>query len=362
MKILIDAMGGDNAPHAIVNGSIDAIKSQDGFDLSLIGDSDQINKILADRKCNNPRIEVIHAKEVITNEDIPTRAIRSKKNSSMVVGFNLLKEKKGDVLLSAGNSGALLTGALFILGRLKGVDRPALGAVIPTKAGKCLIIDAGLNSSCKPLNYVQFGIFGSIYMNGLYNKKNPRVGLVNMGTEAKKGTEVLKQAYTMLSSSNLNFIGNIEGKDIPEGNVDVAVCDGYIGNVLLKFLEGTGKFFGAFLKGMFKRTIFSKLSVLFVMKDMMAFKKMMDPSEDGGAPILGVNGIVVKSHGNSDAKTIKNVILKAYNLANSSIFEQIKNSVENMEVNDGEKREHHKRWNFRNRKLRPRKDIEQLRP
>ena len=361
MKIIIDAMGGDNAPHAIVNGCIDAIKSQEGFDLSLIGDDEQISKIMENRKFNSPRIEVVHAKEVITNEDIPTRAIRSKKNSSMVVGFNMLKEKKGDVFLSAGNTGALLTGALFILGRLKGVDRPALGAMIPTKGGKCLLIDAGLNSSCKPINYVQFGIFGSIYMNGLYNKKNPRVGLVNMGTEAKKGTEVLKQAYTMLSSADLNFIGNIEGKDIPEGNVDVAVCDGYVGNVLLKFLEGTGKFFGAFMKGMFKRTIFTKLSVLFVMKDMLAFKKMMDPSEDGGAPILGVNGIVIKSHGNSDDKTIKNVIIKAYHLAKSSVFEQIKNSVEKMEVVEVEKREH-KRWNFRNRKLRPRKNIDKLRP
>ena len=361
MKILIDAMGGDNAPDAIVQGSIDAVKSQEGFDLSLIGDCDQINRILEKRKFNSPRIEVIHAKEVITNEDIPTRAIRSKKNSSMVVGFNMLKEKKGDVLLSAGNTGALLTGALFILGRLKGIDRPALAAVVPTKSGRCLIIDAGLNTTCKAINYAQFGLIGSIYMGGIFNKKNPSVGLVNMGTEAKKGTEVLKQAYTMLSSTNLNFIGNIEGKDIPEGKVDVAVCDGYLGNVLLKFLEGTGSFFGAFLKGMFKRTIFSKLSMLFVMKDMLAFKKMMDPSEDGGAPVLGVNGIVVKSHGNSNSKAIKNVILKSYNLAKSSVFEQIKDSVEKMEVSDGEKREH-KRWNFRNRKLRPRKNIEQLRP
>lgn len=361
MRIIVDAMGGDNAPEAIVNGSIEAVKVKDGFDIVLIGDSDKINKILEAQKIKSSRIEVIHAQEVITNEDTPTRAIRSKKNSSMVVGFNMLKEKKGDVFLSAGNTGALLTGALFILGRLKGVDRPALGAMVPTKGGKCLLIDAGLNSSCKPINYVQFGIFGSIYMKGLYNNNNPKVGLVNMGTEAKKGTEVLKQAYSLLSSSKMNFIGNIEGKDIPEGNVDVAVCDGYVGNVLLKFLEGTGKFFGAFMKGMFKRTIFTKLSVLFVMKDMLAFKKMMDPSEDGGAPILGVNGIVIKSHGNSDKKTIKNVILKAYNLANSSVFEQIKERVENMEVSDVEKREH-KRWNFRNRKLRPRKNIDKLRP
>jgi len=361
LRIIVDAMGGDHAPKAIVNGSIDALKSQDGFDVTLIGESEQINAILTERKFSSPRLQVIHAHEVITNEDMPTRAIKSKKNSSMVIGFNMLKENKGDVFLSAGNSGALLTGALLILGRIKGVDRPALSAVIPTKTGKCLIIDAGLNSTCKPINYVQFGIFGSAYMQGLFNKPNPTVGLVNMGTEAKKGTEVLKQAYSLLSESNLNFVGNIEGKDVPEGKVDVAVCDGYIGNVMLKFLEGAGSFFGAILKGMFKRTIFSKLSVFFVMKDMMAFKKMMDPSEEGGAPILGVDGIVIKSHGNSNDKTIKNVIIKAYNLAKSSVFDQIRDNIKVTEVSDVEKRER-KRWNFRNRKLRPKKSIEQQRP
>jgi len=356
-------MGGDNAPDAIVNGSIDAIKMQDGFDITLIGDKEQIEEILKKRNFSSKRLEVVHSKEVITNDDVPTRAIRSKKNSSMVVGFNMLKEKKGDVFLSAGNTGALLTGALFILGRLKGVDRPALGAVVPTKTGKCLLIDAGLNTVCKPINYLQFGFFGSTYMKGLFNIENPRVGLVNMGTEAKKGTEILKQAYTKLKSTNLNFVGNIEGKDIPLGNVDVAVCDGYVGNVMLKFLEGTGSFFSGLLKGMFKRNIFSKISTLFVMKDMKAFKKMLDPSEDGGAPILGIDGIVIKSHGNSNSKTIRNVILKACKLAESSVFDEIKNCVENMEVAvDGEKSQRErKRWHFRYRKLRPRKDFDQLR-
>ena len=357
MRILIDAMGGDNAPDEIVNGSIDAIKSQEGFDAALIGDIEKINAILAERKFASPRLQVVHAQEIITNEDLPTKAIKSKKNSSMVVGFKMLKEKQGDVFVSAGNSGALLTGALLILGRLKGVDRPALGAVIPTKKGKCLIIDSGLNSVCKPLNYIQFGIFGTEYMKGLFKKENPTVGLVNMGTEAKKGTEVLKQAYSMLSDSKLNFIGNIEGKDVMLGHVDVAVCDGYVGNVMLKFLEGAGSFFGAFLKGMFRRTIFSKLSMLFVAKDMLAFKKMLDPSEEGGAPILGVNGLVIKSHGNSDSKTIKNVIIKSYNLANSSAFKQIENSISSMEVKDVEKRES-KRWNFRRGKLRSRKSTD----
>ncbi len=362
MKILVDAMGGDNAPRAIVNGSIDAIKAHDGFSISLIGDADQINKILRSRGYKSERLEVIHSKEIITNEDVPTRAIRKKKNSSMVVGFNMLKEKKGDLFVSAGNTGALLTGALLILGRLKGVDRPALGAMIPTRAGKCLLIDAGLNTTCKPVNYSQFALFGSLYIKGLYNKKNPKIGLVNMGTEAKKGTEILRQAYNLLKEMDLNFVGNIEGKDIPLGKVDVAVCDGYVGNVVLKFLEGTGSFFTGVIKGMFTKNIFSKLSTVFLMKDMKAFKKMIDPSEDGGAPILGVNGIVVKSHGNSNAKAIKNVILKGYNLAKSSTFEQIKDSVEKMEVsanvtNKNKKgNKARKRWYIRNRKLRPRED------
>ncbi len=332
MRILVDAMGGDNAPDAIVNGCIDAIKSQNGFDIVLIGDNARITKILDSRKFSSPRIQVIHAKEVITNEDIPTRAIKLKKNSSMVVGFNMLKQKEGDAFISAGNTGALLTGSLLILGRLKGVDRPALGAIIPTRKGKALLIDAGLNSSCKPINYVQFGILGSVYFKELYGIERPTVGLVNMGTEARKGTQVLKNAYELLSKSNLNFIGNVEGRDIPEGNVDIAVCDGYIGNVLLKFLEGAGSFFMAFLKGMFKRTIFSKLSLLFVMRDMKEFKRKLDVDVDGGAPILGVNGLVIKSHGNSNAKTIKHVVLKAYDMVKNSLMEKIEKSLYNLEA------------------------------
>jgi glycerol-3-phosphate acyltransferase PlsX len=356
LRLLVDAMGGDHAPDEIVRGSIEALMAQSGFDLILVGDAVKINKILEEKKFKSTRLQVIHANEVITDEDIPTRAIKRKKNSSMVVGFNMLKSKQADAFISAGNTGALLTGALLLLGRLKGVDRPALGAVVPTKTGKCLIIDAGLNTTCRPVNYVQFGFFGSYYMKSLLNKDNPKVGLINMGTEAKKGTEVLKQAYELLSETKLNFVGNIEGKDIPLGKIDVAVCDGYIGNVILKFLEGTGAFFTTFLKSMFKRTIFSKMSLLFVMNDMKAFKKMMDPSEDGGAPILGIDGIVVKSHGNSDAKTIKNVIIKTYRLAYTGVIDQIKENLSEVEVKDVPKKET-KRWYFRGRKLRPKKDF-----
>lgn len=336
MIILVDAMGGDNAPDAIVNGCIDAVIEQEGFDILLIGDSEKINKILKERKFNSPRLKITHAQEVITNDDMPTKAIKSKKNSSMVVGFNLLREKKGDVFLSAGNSGALLTGALLLVGRLKGVDRPALGAIIPTKTGKALLIDAGLNSSCKPVNYLQFGIFGSIYMKELFNIENPKVGLINMGSEDKKGNEMIKQAFSMLSESSLNFVGNIEGNDVIEGKVDVAVCDGFVGNVLLKFLEGAASFMFGALKEMYTKNVISKLSALAIKKDLKSFKQRLDRDEHGGAPILGINGLVFKSHGSSNTKTIKNVIIKAFKIANTSFLGQLCEQFKNMEVGDVE--------------------------
>lgn len=333
MLILVDAMGGDNAPDAIVNGCIDALIEKDGFDILLIGDSIKINEILEKRNFKSSRLQIKHTDEVITNDDIPTKAIKSKKNSSMVVGFNMLKEKKGDVFVSAGNSGALLTGALLVVGRIKGVDRPALGALVPTKNGEALLIDAGLNSVCKPINYLQFGIFGSIYMRELYGIKNPSIGLVNMGTEEKKGTEVIKQAYAALSESDLNFIGNIEGKDILEGKVNVAVCDGFVGNVLLKFLEGAGTFFFGSLKDIYKKNFITKLSALIIKKDLKNFVMQLDPDIKGGSPILGVNGIVIKSHGSSNAKTIKNVIInRACEFAKTKVIDQIKDLFLNTEV------------------------------
>lgn len=340
LLILVDAMGGDNAPDAIVNGCIDAIIEKDGFNIQLIGDSDRIKKILEDRKFSSPRITIQHTTEVVTGEDSPTKVIRNKKDSSMVVGYNLLKEKKGDLFLSAGNSGAMMAGALFILGRIEGVDRPSLPAIIPTKTGKALLIDAGLNTVCKPINYLQFGIMGSIYMRELFGISKPRVGLINVGSEESKGSDVIKQAYSLLSSSDLNFTGNTEGKDIPEGNVDVAVCDGFVGNVVLKFLEGCGSFFVGALKDIFKSSKITMLAALMIKKKLKAFMLKLDPDEEGGAPILGVNGLVIKSHGSSNAKTIKNVIIKrAYTLAGSSVLDQIREQFKNMEVDEIEQSE-----------------------
>jgi phosphate acyltransferase len=335
LLILVDAMGGDNAPEAIVNGCIDAVLEKEGFNILLIGDGTRIKKTLADRGCANPRLSIRHTSEVISSEDSPSKAIRSKKDSSMTVGFQLLKEGKGDILLSAGNSGALMAGALFILGRIKGIDRPSLASLIPTKKGKALLIDAGLNTVCKPINYQQFGIMGSIYMKELFGIAKPRVGLINVGSEEGKGNDVIKQAYSLLSSSDINFVGNIEGKDIPMGEADVVVCDGFVGNVVLKFLEGVGSWFIGILRGMFTSSLLAKLSALILKKHLKAFKQQVDADEQGGAPILGVNGLVIKSHGSSTAKTIKYVIInRVYNLAGTTVLNQIREQFKNMEVED----------------------------
>jgi len=317
-------MGGDNAPDDIVIGCIDALSVEDGYDIMIIGDSEKIQKILQQRKCYSPRISVKHAKECINNDDIPTKAIKSKKDSSMVIGLNLLKDKTSDVFISAGNTGALMTGALLILGRIDGIDRPALAPMIPTKKGGAVLIDAGLNTSCKPDNYLQFGIIGSIYMKEIMDIKNPRVGLINVGVEEEKGSEITRHAYNKLANSGLNFVGNIEGREIPEGKVDVAVCDGFTGNVLLKFLEGVGSFIFEGLHKVYSKNLISKMAAFIVRNELRNFKRRLDYEEYGGTPILGVNGNVIKCHGSSNAKSIKNAITRACRFAKSSLLEQIK--------------------------------------
>jgi len=332
MRILVDAMGGDNAPEEAVKGCIDAINEMEGFDIILIGDENRINDILKDANFSSDRLHIKNAQEVITMEDTPTKAIRTKKDSSMVVGLNMLKEKFGDVFLSAGNTGAIMAGALFILGRITGVDRPAIATIIPTKKNGVLLIDSGANALCKPVNYIQFAIMGTIYMRDVLGISNPKVGLINVGSEDKKGNDTIKQAYDLLSRSNINFIGNIEGKDIPEGKVDVAVCDGFVGNVILKYTEGIGSFLFSEIKNIFTRNLLSKLSALIVKNEINSFKKKLDATEYGGAPLLGVNGKVIKAHGNSNAKAFKNAVFKAYAFARSLIVEQIEEDFINMEV------------------------------
>lgn len=335
MLILVDAMGGDNAPDAVVNGCIDALNELEGFDILLIGDSGKIEKLLNDRKYINSRLKVHHTSEVVTNEDSPAKAIKSKKDSSMVVGFKMLKEKQGEVFISAGNTGALMAGSLLILGRIKGVDRPSLAPILPTKNGYILIVDGGANTVCKPINFLQFGIMGSLYMRDVFNIKNPKVGLINVGSEEKKGNELIKQSFELLSKANINFTGNVEAHQIFENNVNVAVCDGFVGNVLLKTVEGVGTFiYTELIKPMFKKNFITKLSALLVKDGLMKFKKTMDTSEYGSVPFLGVKGKVMKTHGRSDAKAVKHSIFNAYKYAQSSIIEEISKEFENMEVED----------------------------
>lgn len=329
MLILVDAMGGDKAPVEIVNGCIDAIIESEGYDILLIGDEKRIAEIIKKRKFHNDRLKIHHTTEMIDSYDIPTTAIKTKKDASMTVGLRMLKEKKGDVFVSAGNTGALSVGSLFILGRLKGVDRPALAPVIPTRSGPTLLIDAGMNTNCKSINYEQFAIIGSIYMKELFEIPSPKVGLINIGAEENKGYEVVKQAYARLVKSNINFIGNIEGRQIPHGEVDVAVCDGFVGNILLKFLEGVGTYIYEGLKGVYKQNLFSKLSGLVVKKALKKFIKRLDYEEYGGIPILGIDGKVIKCHGSSNAKTVKNAITRAYKYGKSTIVEQIREEFSN---------------------------------
>ncbi|MCK5812297.1 MAG: phosphate acyltransferase PlsX [Clostridiales bacterium] len=321
-------MGGDNAPYEIVKGCVDAVNIKEGFKILLVGDEKQILQILDESSYDEKRIEIKNTTEIITGKDIPTTAIKQKKDSSMVVGMNLLKEKSGNAFLSAGNSGALLTGSLLLVGRIKGVIRPALGAVIPSRKNDVLIIDAGLNSECRPESYVQFAKFGSQFYKCMYNVNKPTVGLINIGSEDKKGTPEVKEAHILLKKAAINYKGNIEGNDIPAGEVQVVVCNGFIGNILLKFLEGTAKFMFNGVKEAIKTNFFSKIGGLLIMKPLRNFAKRADADTVGGAPVLGINGLVIKSHGNSKAKTIKNVLIKTITLIEKDIVNQIRLSIQ----------------------------------
>ena len=332
MIVLVDAMGGDNAPYAIVKGCVEAINERGGFSVVLIGDEPEIRKILSSEQYDPGRISIRHTTQVITNDDVPTKAIRAKSDSSLTVGFKMLKEGKGDVFLSAGNSGALLVGSITILKRIGGIDRPCLGSVIPTKGGRMILVDSGLNMSCKAERYEQFAYLGAAYMKALFKTEEPRIGLVNIGSEDEKGPEIIKAANEMLRASSLNYIGYLEGKDLFEGRADVVVTDGFTGNVILKLIEGTSKYMFTEIKKLLFKNLRTKIGALFLKDGLNEFKKTLDPDINGGAPILGVDGLVLKSHGSSNAKTIRYVVLKACDLAESSFLEDIESTFQEMRI------------------------------
>ena len=319
MVILLDAMGGDNAPDATIKGAVKAI-DQIKAKLMLIGNEDIIKSKIKefynkDISEISDRLEIRNATETIEMEDVPTQAIKRKKDSSMVVGFNMLKTGEGDVFISAGNSGALLTGATLLVGRIKGVDRPALAGILPAYKSRLVLMDCGSNTNCKPINLLQFAQMSSIYLKTTLGVENPRVGLLNIGTEETKGNELTKESYKLLKEKSeelgINFIGNVEGRDAFSGRVDIVVTDGFTGNIFLKAVEGLGKFVKRSLTESLKKNILSKIAALPSLPAIKRFSKTVDYKEYGGALFLGVNKPVVKAHGSSDEKLFEFTIKQA---------------------------------------------------
>ena len=339
MNILVDAMGGDNAPDAVIKGAVKAANEIEG-EIILIGNKDIINNKAKEFYGKdsilevNSKIKIYHTTEEITMEDIPTQAIKNKKDSSMVVGFNLLKEGKGDVFLSAGNSGALLTGATLLVGRIKGIDRPAIAPMLPSYKKGLMLIDAGSNTNCKPLNLLQFAQMATFYLRNTYGIEKPVIGLLNIGTEETKGNELMKESYKLLKEKSeelgLNFVGNVEGREAFSGEIDALVTDGFTGNVFLKTVEGFGKFVKRTLTESLKYNILSTIGTIPALPGINRFKKTMDYREYGGALFLGVKRPVVKAHGSSDEYlfyyTIKQAEQFAQNDAVNIMIKEFENS------------------------------------
>ena len=332
MIILLDAMGGDNAPNATIKGAVRAIKDIDA-EVCLIGDKDVINAKIKefygkkDISEISPRLTIHHTTEQIEMCDIPTQAIKHKKDSSMVVGFNMLKEGKGDVFISAGNSGALLTGATLLVGRIKGIDRPALAGILPAYKSRLMLIDCGSNTNCKPINLLQFAQMATIYNRNTFGIEHPTVGLLNIGTEETKGNELVRESYKLLKEKseelNINFVGNVEGRDAFSGKLDILVADGYTGNVFLKTVEGIGKLVKRTLTESVKKNIFTLLGTIPALPVINSLKKAMDYKEYGGALFLGVKKPVVKAHGSSDERLFEFTIKQAEQFVKNKAVEKM---------------------------------------
>lgn len=337
MTILLDAMGGDNAPDAVIKGAvkaIDEIKS----DILLIGNekiiNERVKEIFNKENINqiSERIKIYNTTEIITMEDTPTVAIKSKKDSSMVVGFRLLKEEKGDVFISAGNSGALLTGATLLVGRIKGIDRPALAPMLPSYNKSVMLMDAGANTNCKPINLIQFAQMANIYLKNVFEIKNPKIGLLNIGTEETKGNDLTKETYKLLKENSeiygINFVGNVEGRDVFSGELDAVITDGFTGNILLKTVEGLGKFIKRSLTENLTKNAITKIAAIPTLPAIKRFSKTMDYKEYGGALFLGVKKPIVKAHGSSDEKLFYYTIKQAEKFAENKVVDMMSNEFE----------------------------------
>jgi glycerol-3-phosphate acyltransferase PlsX len=330
MRIAIDAMGGDNAPDVVVAGALDAAREWSDTTVILVGDAARIDPLIGRAGTKPANLEVVHAGEVIEADDEPVRAVRRKKDASMVVAGRLVLERKVDAMISAGNTGALMTTGLLIIGRLEGIERPALAPFIPSIDGKGMVaLDLGANMDATPEQLVQYAIMGSIYRNKVHGVANPRVGLLNVGTEAMKGNELTKAAYPLLEKAPIHFAGNIESRDILNGPCDVLVCDGFAGNIMLKSLEGAASTIFSALRTEFTRSWMTKLAALILKPGLTEFKRKFDYTEHGAAPLLGINGMVFKSHGSSNALAIKNAIRQARIAVQNDLLQSISAEISN---------------------------------
>ncbi len=337
MKIIVDAMGGDNAPQAPVMGAVQANKAY-GVDIILVGKSEEILKVLASNGLSDlpSGVEVAYASEVVEMCDDPATAFRKKKDSSLTMGLTLLKNGAGDAFVSAGSTGALLSGATLVTKRIKGIRRAALAPVVPTGNGGAVLIDCGANAECPPEYLLQFAYMGSYYAEKVMGRPSPKVGLLNIGTEPSKGTALQTTVHPMLEAAGeagrINFVGNVEAREAVEGAVDVIVADGYSGNIFLKTMEGTGLFLGREIKKLFKKNLLTKLAAVLVSGGLKDFKKLMDAGEVGGTALLGISRPVIKAHGSSDAYAIQNAIRQAKDFAASGIIESITEHIDLMSL------------------------------
>ena len=340
MKIILDAMGGDLAPEAPVLGAIAASRDF-GAQITLVGRGEEILAVMKKHGIRDlpEGMEIAHADDVVDMHDDPASIIHKRKNSSMVVGLKMLSDGQGDAFVSAGSTGALLTGATLLVKRVKGIRRAAMGPAMPNKTGgKTVILDCGANAECTPEFLLQFGLVGSLYAKRYLGVENPKIGLLNIGTEDSKGTDLQKQAYALLQGAAdqglINFVGNVEARDVPLGAVDVVVCDGFSGNVLLKSIEGTAMFMGSQLKKMFKKNLATKIGYLFSKSGVNDIKKLLDYREIGGTPFLGIRKAVIKAHGSSDEIAFRNAIGQAMDAANSNIAQELEAMLAQIKENN----------------------------
>ncbi len=328
ITIAVDAMGGDNAPFEIVKGCVSASNEHKNIKIILVGRQNDVQAELDKYVYDKSKIEIVNADQVIATDEVPTAAIKNKKNSSMVVGLNLIKSGDASAFISAGNTGALLTGAVTIVKRIKGVERPALGTLMPMENGKSsLLIDAGANVDAKATFLVQFAKMGSVYMENVMGIKNPKVALINIGAEKEKGNSLTKETYELLENADINFVGNIEARDLFLGKVDVMVCDAFVGNVVLKFAEGFSKSLMRIIKKELLSSVLSKIGALLSAGAFKRLKKHLDYSEVGGAPFIGLSGLVVKAHGSSNEKDVVGAINQCIKFIENDIINKIQEKI-----------------------------------